>query len=321
MHLDKKIRIGHLSTFYHTSLLMMAKPELCRCVEAEIEWKLFGTGPAIVNAFMSGELDMAYIGLPPAITGIDKGAGIVCIAGGHMEGTVICAKSRYRGFPGTPDISDIMGQFSGGTIGVPGRGSIHDVILRDCLASAGLAGEISVKNFPWADMVLEAVVKEEVAAAFGTPALAVAVKRYAGGKVLYPPHLLRPNNPSYGIVADRQFLDSHGAAAEQFLMAHENATRALREEPAASAARIAGHIGFIDADFVLETIALSPKYCGQLTDDYIACTMSFVHTLKEQGFITRLVAEEEIFDCSMISRIHTEKEHYSEGIRLNKEQN
>ncbi len=48
---------------------------------AGAEWKLFGTGPAIVDAFKKRELDMAYIGLPPAIIGtfanLDDSAGFL----------------------------------------------------------------------------------------------------------------------------------------------------------------------------------------------------------------------------------------------------
>ena len=45
-----KIRIGHLSTFYHTAVLLMARKELTARVNADVEWKLLGTGPAILQA-------------------------------------------------------------------------------------------------------------------------------------------------------------------------------------------------------------------------------------------------------------------------------
>ena len=53
-----KIRIGHLSTFYHTSILMIARDTM----GLDAEWKLFGTGPAIVNAFETGEIDLGDAG-------------------------------------------------------------------------------------------------------------------------------------------------------------------------------------------------------------------------------------------------------------------
>jgi NitT/TauT family transport system substrate-binding protein len=81
--------IGHLSTFYHTAIILMANEDTDARLGCRIEWRLFGTGPAIVNAFEKGDIDLAYIGLPPAIIGIERGVNIICIAGGHIEGTVI----------------------------------------------------------------------------------------------------------------------------------------------------------------------------------------------------------------------------------------
>ncbi len=310
------LRIGHLSTFYHTAMLLIADKGLCSGIDADIEWKLFGTGPAIVNAFEKKEIDLAYIGLPPAIIGIERGVPIVCIAGGHMEGTVFCGKAQYRGYPELGRLEDILGQFKGMTIGVPGKGSIHDVILQDSIKNAGLAGDITVRNFPWADMVMEAVVKDQVAAAFGTPALAVSVKHYAGGKILYPPAMLWPNNPSYGIAVDRRFLLSNAALCEQFLATHEKATALLREKPSRAAEIIAGHVGFIDPAFVLETLIVSPKYCAQLTDQYIASTMEFVSVLNDLGYIKIRLETDEIFDRSLINIVHPEIHHYDDGICL-----
>ena len=308
------LRIGHLSTFYHTAMLLMADKDLCSGIDADIEWKLFGTGPAIVNAFEKKEIDLAYIGLPPAIIGIERGVPLVCIAGGHVEGTVFCSKAQYRGYPEIEGLGDILKQFRGMMIGVPGKGSIHDVILQDSLKKADLAGDISVRNFPWADMVMEAVVKNEVAAACGTPALAVSVKHYAGGKILYPPSRLWPNNPSYGIVVDKDYLLANQTLVAAFLHAHETATALIRTEPARTAEIIAGHVGFIDAAFVLETLTVSPKYCAQLTDSYIASTMRFVSVLNDIGYIRRRLEADEIFDCVLINKVHSGAHHYDAGI-------
>lgn len=310
-----KLRVGHLSTFYHTAIVMMAGRDVSEKLDAEVEWKLFGTGPAIVDAFQRGDLDLAYIGLPPAVIGIDRGVGIVCIAGGHVEGTVISARGRYRGFPETPDLGEIMKQFAGERVGVPGKGSIHDVILGDCLDRFGLKDEVAVVNFAWADQVLEAVVKDEVAAAVGTPALAVAVKRYAAGKILYPPSLLWPSNPSYGILADRALLKREKEMVIKFLVLHEEATAFLRERPAEASRLISKYVGFVDEEFVLDTLGVSPKYCAQLTDGYIASTMDFVRVLKRLGYIKQLLSSDEIFDFSLIRQIHPGKDHYGEGIQ------
>jgi NitT/TauT family transport system substrate-binding protein len=309
------IRIGHLSTFYHTAILLQARGDASALLGSPVDWRLMGTGPAIMQAFRNSELDLAYIGLPPAIIGMDQGVDVVCVAGGHVEGTVMAGKAGWKGFADERDISAVLAQFRGKTIGVPGKGSIHDVILKDAIERSGLGGSIEIRNYPWADLVTEAVVKDEVAAAVGTPALAVAIKRFANGKVLYPPSMLWPDNPSYGIVASREFLSRNPDLVERFLLVHEEATQFIRSSPREAARLIAGFVGIIDQEFVLETLALSPKYCAKLTDSYIDSTMRFVPVLQKLGYIKSELRTSRIFQRDLIDRVHPGRDHYGEGIR------
>ncbi len=308
-----KIRIGHLSTFYHTAILLMAKGDADEQLGAEIEWKLLGTGPAIMKAFSEGALDLAYIGLPPAIIGIDQGLKVVCVAGGHEEGTVMAGKSNWTGYPETADLGTILKQFRGRRIGVPGKGSIHDVILKDCIEQYGLEREIEIKNYAWADMVTEAVVNDEVSAAFGTPALAVAIKRFAGGRILYPPSRLWPENPSCGIVADSGYLSREPDLVEKFIRLHEDATEFIRTRPDEAAGLISAFVGIVDERFVLDTLMISPRYCAKLTAGYISSTLRFVKTLKRLGYLRREISRDEIFNTALIDAVHPSKDHYGDG--------
>jgi NitT/TauT family transport system substrate-binding protein len=305
-----KLRIGHLSTFYHTAILLMADDMFPEVLVGDPEWRLFGTGPSIVNAFQKGELDVAYIGLPPAIIGIDKGIEIKCVAGGHMEGTVICAKKKYRGFPELQGLDEILGQFRGGRIGVPGKGSIHDVILADCLSRYDLREEIEVVNFAWADLIIEAISRDEVSAAFGTPALAAAARYYSDGRVLYPPAMLWPGNPSYGIFAEAEFTRNFGDLLGRFLLAHEKATGILRGDKRDAAKIISRFLGFAEEELVLDALEISPKYCAKLTEAYIGSTMDFVRVMNSLGYISREITRDQIFETSLIDRIHPEDGHY-----------
>lgn len=292
----------------------MAKSDMIAALEAEIEWRLMGTGPAIMQAFKKGELDLAYIGLPPAIIGMDQGIPVVCVAGGHMEGTVMTGKAGWQGFPETEDLASVLKQFRGRKIGVPGKGSIHDVILKDSLERCGLVSAIEVVNYPWADLVTEAVVKDDVAAAVGTPALAAWIKRFANGRILYPASGLWPHNPSYGIIVHTDFLAREREVVERFLRLHEEAAGFIRNRPCEAARVIAGLVGVIDQEFVLDALMISPKYCAQLNDDYVASTLKFVPVLQKLGYIKAGIDEKRIFNRDLIDRVHPGKDHYGDGI-------
>jgi len=302
------LRIGHLSTFYHTSLLLMAGGIDDR-LGTVVEWKLFGTGPDIIRAFERDEIDIAYIGLPPVVIGIDRGLRIKCIAGGHVEGTVIAGADSLRGFPDVQDLGELLYQFRGKSIGVPGRGSIHDVIVRDCIDSYGLAGDVEVINFPWADLIVEAVRKGEVSIAAGTPNLSVALRRFLGRRILWPPERLWPNNPSYGIAVKEGFL-GESELIKKFLLLHEDETSFLKRRPVDASKVIASVVGIVDEDFVLETLMVSPKYCASLSEGYISSTMKLVKAMKRLGYIKQEPAAHEIFYTDIINEIHPGRAHY-----------
>jgi NitT/TauT family transport system substrate-binding protein len=307
------LRIGHLSTFYHTAIILMADEKFEDNLGVDVHWRLFGNGPSIVEALEKGELDIAYVGLPPVIIGIDRGVKIKCVAGGHIEGTVICGKKGYKGFPETEDLGIVLSQFRGRKIGVPGKGSIHDVILSDCLRRYNLKGDIEVVNFQWSDQLTEAIVHDGVSAAFGTPALAAAVIHYAKGRVLYPPSLLWPANPSYGIIAENGFLEHSRGIIEKFLIQHEMATLLLRDRSLEAAGIISRFVGFIEEELVLTALSISPRYCAKLTGRYISSTMEFVSAMLSLGYIRRQIAFHEIFDTSLIDKTHPEEDHYAAG--------
>ncbi len=163
----EKLRIGHLSTFYHTAFVLMGTDWLAAS-GVDASWRLFPSGPDIMNAMGAGEIDLAYIGLPPAMIGIDKGMPVKCIAGGHEEGTVLVAQGKYLSIDEIGDEKAVLEQFSGKIIGCPPKGSIHDIIIRDLLGRYGGLG-VDVYNFAWADFALAALTDGEIEAAIGTP--------------------------------------------------------------------------------------------------------------------------------------------------------
>lgn len=304
------IRVGHLSTFYHTAILLLAENRVEDTIGTGVDWNLYGTGPAIISAFENNDLDLAYIGLPPAIIGIDRGIPIKCIAGGHMEGTVLIGQKGYRGLAELGTLKHVMAQFKGKAIGVPAKGSIHDVIVAECLERFHLNDAVRVINFPWADMIVDEMKTGRVSAAAGTPALAVALQRFIGGSTLCPPSSLWADNPSYGIIADSSFLERERDAVSRFIELHEEASRFLRDEPRNAARIIADYVGIVDSGFVYDTLTVSPKYCAALGTAYISATIGFVKTLKRLGYIHREVTESEIFDTSIIRGLHPGQDHY-----------
>jgi NitT/TauT family transport system substrate-binding protein len=306
-----KLRIGHLSTLYHTAFLLRGSSLLTN-QGIEADWKLFPSGPDIISAMQAGTLDLGYIGLPPVIIGISRGLSLACIAGGHVEGTIMIAGEGISPLSAFDDMSMFLSQFSNKSIGTPPKGSIHDVIVNDLLREHGIS-DVAVKNYPWADYLSDALVQREIVAAVGTPALAVTARYYGNAKLVVPPDRLWPFNPSYGIVVMREMLEKRDLL-QKFLSAHESACEMIRHDTGSAARIVAQTTGMVDQTFAMDTYSISPKYCAALPMEYIASTMKFVDTLHALAYIPRPVSETAIFESSLIHAVHPYHHHYDDGI-------
>jgi NitT/TauT family transport system substrate-binding protein len=308
----KQIRIGYLSTTYHTSFILMGTPWIKKKMNVETMWRLFPTGPEMIKAFEKSELDIGYVGLPPAIMGVDRGLRIQCVGGGHMEGTVLVARKGYETLKRLRSLDSTLNQFKGKTIGTPTQGSIHDIIIRNLLAKSGLQRRVAVRNFEWADEILEAMEDGEIQGGVGTPPLAVLAMRLFGAVIVLHPHVMWPNNPSYGIVTTTETIEDSPSMLREFLKLHEKACNLIREKPDEAAIIAAKTLGMVDKDFVLRVYRVSPKYCASLSKEYVDSTMSFMPFLKKLGYISHSVETADIFQTDFIRATHPRKPHYDD---------
>lgn len=302
------LKIGHLPTLYHTSFTLMGT-SILKDHGVDAKWTLFPSGPDVVNAMRYGHIDLGYVGLPPAIIGIDTGVQLICIAGAHVEGTVLIAREDVTPADRCADMAEFLQQFSGAAIGCPPRGSIHDVIVNELLKEHHIK-DVCVNNYAWADFLPDALAEGDIAAAAGTPALAVVAQRYYKAQMVVPPARLWPCNPSCGIVVMRQDLTDRTDVLRKFLSAHEKACEMIRENPRKCARVVARTTGIVDESFMADLYQISPKYCAALSAEYVSSTMKLVNALNTLGYIARRVSETEIFDVSLIKEVHTAQPHY-----------
>lgn len=305
-----KFKIGYLSTIYHTSFILKSLKSkdagLLDEIDQDLEWTLYPTGPAMMDAFKTGTIDLGYIGLPPVMIGNDKGLNLKCVAGGHVEGTLMISSDSFKSSNELGSVKEVLKQFEGGIIGTPASGCIHDVIIRNLIQDL----DISVINYPWADFIPDAITAGEIQAGVGTPSLATVAGRQFKSKIVLPPHHLWPYNPSYGIVVQDALLKKDPNFIKGFLKAHESACNFIREKPKNAAEIAAAELGNIDVDFVLETYKISPKYCASLPSQYINSTLDFTPVLKRLGYLKNDLKVEDIFNLEFIQEVHPGPSHY-----------
>jgi NitT/TauT family transport system substrate-binding protein len=303
------VRIGYLSTLYHTSHLLRQ----LRWVEEEIgagcRWLLHGTGPEMIDGFLGGDIDIGYLGLPPALIAMARGVPLVCVAGGHVEGTVMVAGPPYRSLAESDDMHSFLEQFRHRRVGVPSAGSIHDVIFRALLMDHCVS-EVEILNYSWADLIPYFLNKGEIEAAVGTPPLAVLCERECGTRTVIPPGALWPFSPSYGIVIRKGMLKEE-SVIEEFLRLHEEACNLIRDLPERAARLTVSALPGLDERFVLRVYAVSPKYCASLPEPYRTSTLGFLPVMERLGYWSSLERPSAIFEPRFIEKVHPGPHHYS----------
>lgn len=308
----RKINIGHLSTAYHTNYILMGSKNLEKDLGNKSNWILFGTGPAMVEAFNNGELDIGYMGLPPAIIGIDKGVPIKCVAGGHVEGTIMTGKMKYKSIEQLNNsLYEVLAQFKGKTIGVTSKGSIHEVILSHYLDTYKLHEEIDVKYYGQAEFIAVDMKKGILEGGVGTPALAVFASTVLNSHLIIQPQYLWEFNPSYGIFFHENLIENNPELVIKFLTNHKYASDLLRNSSAQAAEIISKTFDIVNRNYASSVLEISPKYCISLPEAYVHSTMEFVKVLYDLGYIKRSLKIEEIFNFEFVNQIHPEQEHYS----------
>ncbi|MGW8323035.1 MAG: ABC transporter substrate-binding protein [Thermodesulfobacteriota bacterium] len=308
------LRVGYLSTLYHTSHLLRQLRWIEQDLEVDCRWQLYGTGPEMVRAFDRHHIDIGYIGLPPALIGMARGVPLVCVGGGHVEGTVMVAGPSFRSLAESDGVRSFLQQFRNRRVGIPAAGSIHDVIFRALLLEHSVA-EVEVVNTPWADLIPYMFRKGELHAAVGTPPLALLCERECGTRTVMPPEALWPFNPSYGIVARREMLEQEDLI-EGFLRLHEGACNLIRESPQRAARCTVSALPGLDEPFVRGVYAVSPKYCASLPEAYVESTLAFVPVMKQLGYVSESPRLEEIFASSFIEKVHPDAHHYHTVLNL-----
>ena len=122
---DNIVRVGHFPNVTHAQALIGSELGLFEKHLGDavaINYYVFNAGPAEIEAFFAGELDLGYIGPVPASNGNIKSNGdIVILAGASNAGAMILVSENSN----INDISDLNGK----KIAIPQIGNTQHLSL------------------------------------------------------------------------------------------------------------------------------------------------------------------------------------------------
>jgi NitT/TauT family transport system substrate-binding protein len=296
------ITVAYVPIFPNMQHYVMEREGYYEDIPADVTIERFSSGPSVVKAFASGDVDVALFGITPAMVLVDKGIGASVLAANSKNGFKIM---------GTTELADLDEQDAAATFdrfeeehdrkvrfGVPPDGSVPDIVLRYWIQEALGIGEmesvINKSNVPPAKAV-QTIQSGDIDATMIQEPFATIIGRDGGFGDLAWSGTILDNHPVTVLFANRQVLDESDVA-RSLVEQHVAATEFIADSPDAAAAHAASVIGSGVSEDLAET-AMDSQASDFLSDPHAitdqAATMGeFVATV---GNIEEPVATENLF--------------------------
>jgi len=296
------VTVAYVPIYPNMQHYVMEQEGFYENVSADVSIERFSSGPSVVKAFASGDVDVALFGITPAMVLVDKG----------NDAGVLAANSR-NGFKvmGTTELADRYEQEGAAAFGrfeeehgrkvrfgAPPDGSVPDIVLRYWIQEDLDAGEmesvIDKSKVPPAKAV-QTIQSGDIDATIIQEPFATIIGEEDGFEELAWSGNILDNHPVTVLFANQQVLDDSevaGSLVEQ----HVAATEFTADSPDAAASQAASVIGSgVSED--LAKAAMDSKASEFISDPHAitdqAATMGeFVTNV---GNIEEPVATEDLF--------------------------
>lgn len=244
-------------------------------LDAEVDAKQFSDGPSIVQAYASGELDLALFGIVPAMIVIDKGIAAKVVAANIEEAMAILTHDEFRSYwneapdakSAFRDWADDHGKFTFATFP---PGSVPDILLRYWLVDTHnidpeAFDALEIKGPGGANAVFSALSSES---ADGTSIMEWVPTKVAQNKlpfeILTTASEFMPGQPAAVTLMNDDIRETE--LATQFVRQHQRATEFINANPDQAAQHAVAVIGENSLDQQTARQALDSPVANFITD-------------------------------------------------------
>ncbi|HWQ67148.1 MAG TPA: ABC transporter substrate-binding protein [Methanospirillum sp.] len=261
----------------------------------EVKAFSFPTGAPEIQALLSGDLDFAYVGSAPFVTGVATGLDAKIIAAVNVQGSDLVLKKDLP-YSSPADLKGLK-------IATFPAGTIQDTILRDWLKKGGLDTEKDVEIVAMGPGdATTAMIAGKVDAAFLPHPAPVSIEEAGAGRIIVHSGEMEADHSCCVLVATGEVIKNHPDIVEQILKTHLKATEfnaANKEEAAQHMNELTG----LDAAVITKSLG---EWDGQFVSDPTKITSSvtnFATIQKDLGYIKNPVTEKDLFDTSFWDKV------------------
>jgi NitT/TauT family transport system substrate-binding protein len=240
-------------------------------LNVKVNTKSFNAGPDVIQAILSGSLDISYIGPNPTVTAYiqSHSDGIRVIAGSTSGGASLVVKSGITS----------VDQLRGKKLATPQLGNTQDIALRYWLKENGLnatqdgGGDVSIQP-QQNSAAVQAFTAGSIDGAWVPEPFATRLVN-AGGTVLVDEKTLWPDGKfvTTNVIARTAFVQQHPDAVRAFIDAHLDALDEIKGNPAAAQAAAGAQIKRITEQEIPADVLKASWANLEFTADPLASTL------------------------------------------------
>ncbi len=243
--------------------------------ESGINAKLvrFQNGPAMVQALLAGQLDIAYLGIGPTMVARAKGADIKVVAACISKQISFVALGKLAPYFKNGDAGTAFKRFAEENgrkpvIATFPVGSVPETILQYWLRKQLNADPNDLEIvYQGAAILQQSLLTEAVdGAAILEPIVSVVTAKKDDAVVVAKGSELAPNHPGAVLIVREGVIEKHPDIIKALVAAHKSATERLRNAPAEAAVDVQKYVGGGRLDISLVEKAVRNSVDGFIAD-------------------------------------------------------
>ena len=302
---DDTIDIAYLPVYPDLQWFVMEEEGYLDDVDAEIDAREFTDGSRIVQAYGSGDIDVALVGIVPAMNVIDRGFGAKVTAANITEPNALMAHRDFIDLWDEYESEQAFAEWKSQTgstleLGAFPQGTTPDVLLRYWLTEGVGIDPDSVADITelgGANALFQAVINDEVdGGSVLEPVLTRVQQEESPVELFKPAGEIMPGQPGAVVLMSDEVRDSEFAPS--FLEQHVRATEFIDQNPDRTAEIVESGIGIPQEE---ARLALDGPISNFVSDprEIERGTATFASFINELGQIDSELTADDIFDYSV----------------------
>jgi NitT/TauT family transport system substrate-binding protein len=273
----------------------------------KVTGQVFSAGPAVIEAMLARQIDIAYVGPNPAINGyiVSDGSLLRVIAGGASGGAVFVVRNDA----GIETADD----FAGKKFASPALGNTQDVALRKYLVDNGYdtsenAGNVEILPAKPADIVT-LMLRKQIDGAWVPEPWGAKLVSDADSRIFLDERSLWENGEfaSTLVIVRTNYLEQNPEIVKKFLKAHVEQTMWINENPEQAVKTFNDELRRITGSTIPEDELVEGLSRMELTYDPLAESLyQTAEDAVEVGFLDGADLEG-IFELELLNQVLDEK--------------